>query len=229
MSPKDRARTALGRPGTAPDSSRTIPDASRTAPEASRTAPEGPGCPPGSPRRSPGKPKTLKNHWFFNVFGFSLFSARDESQSDPGRLEKAQDGSRTGPRRPRRSQDGPRGAQDGPKTAQDGSQTVSRRPKWAPRSLRDGLRGSLERAGGACTGTDLKLYLLPRLHSLCPQLELERILNSTSYFYSPVHILTLLSGISLCCEGTVAGFAEGRWISNQCMPCAVWQPSGYQG
>ena len=123
---------------------------------------------------------------------------------------------RTAPRQPqyspRRSQDGPRSAQDSPKTAQDGSQTVSRRPKWAPRSLRDGLRGSPERAGGACTGTDLKLYLLPRLHSLCPQLELERILNSTSYFYSPVHILTLLSGISLCCEGTVAGFAEGRWI-----------------
>ena len=135
------------------------------------------------------------------------------------RLRAPRDGlkqPRTAPRQPqyspRRSQDGPRSAQDSPKTAQDGSQTVSRRPKSAPRSLRDGLRGSPEWAGGACTGTDLKLYLLPRLHSLCPQLELERILNSTSYFYSPVHILTLLSGISLCCEGTVAGFAEGRWI-----------------
>ena len=78
---------------------------------------------------------------------------------------------RTAPRQPqyspRRSEDGPRSAQDSPKTAQDGSQTVSRRPTWAPRSLRDGLRGSPERAGGACTGTDLKLYLLPRLH--CPR------------------------------------------------------------
>ena len=127
---------------------------------------------------------------------------------------------------PRCSQDGPRSAQSSPKTAQDCLLTVSRRPKWAPRSLRDGLRGSPERAAGACTGTDLKLYLLPRLHSLCPQLELERILNSTSYFYSPVHILTLLSGISLRCEGTVARFAEGRWICfrKNAMPFKNRQP-----
>ena len=55
------------------------------------------------------------------------------------------------------------------------------------------LKKQLSGSSSPCTGADLKLDLLRLLPSLCPHLELERILNSTSYLFSPLFLLLLLT------------------------------------
>ena len=142
-------------------------------------------------------------------------------------------GPKMSPRRPkmvrRGLQRGPRWPHEGSKRAQAGPKRAPRGPKMAPRGLQEGPHGGSKRDLGTNLaqralpkppgpsqthpGSDFGTNLVPKADPKRPHCRQSR----SNYCHASCFLLR-------CDVGTAAGFAAGRWITQQAAKTASRQP-----